>query len=49
MMMVMTTIARHVAMTQRRRHGTLTRKSVQQNNVISHTMLVQYASAAITN
>ena len=49
MMMVMTTIARHVAMPQQRRHGALTRRSVQQNIVISHTMLVQYASAAIIN
>jgi hypothetical protein len=45
----MTTIARHVVMYQYTKHGILTRRSVQQNNVISHTMLVHYASAAITN
>ncbi len=49
MMMAMITIARYVAMPQQRRHGLPTRRSVQQYNVISHTMLVQYASAAIIN
>jgi len=45
----MTIIARYVAIPQQRRHGLLTRRSAQQHNVISHTMLVQCASAAITN
>jgi len=45
----MTTTARNVVMPQQRRHGLLTRRNVQQYNVISHTMLVQYASAAIIN
>jgi hypothetical protein len=48
-MMAMTTIARYVAMPQQKRHGKITRRSVQQNIVISHTMLVQYAGAAIIN
>jgi hypothetical protein len=47
--MALTTIARHVVMHQQTRHGALTRRSAQQHNVISHTMLVQCASAAITN
>jgi hypothetical protein len=45
----MTTIARHVAMPQQRKHGTPTRRNAQQHNVISHTMPVHYASAAIIN
>ena len=48
-MMAMTTIARHVATHQSTKHGTLTKESVQQNNVISHTMPVHCASAAIIN
>jgi hypothetical protein len=48
-MMAMTTIARHVATHQYIKHGTQTRRSAQHKTVISHTMLVQYASAAITN
>jgi hypothetical protein len=49
MMMAMITTARYVAMPQQRRHGLLTKESVQHKTVISHTMLVQYASYAITN
>jgi hypothetical protein len=47
--MALTTIVRHVVMHQQTRHGVPTRKGVQQNNVISHTMPVQCASAAIIN
>jgi len=49
MMMAMTIIARHVAIHQHIKHGAQTRRSVQQKHVISQTMLVNYASAVITN
>jgi hypothetical protein len=45
----MTITARHVVTHQYIKHGTQTRRSVQHKTVISHTMLVQYASAAIIN
>jgi len=47
--MVMITYARHVVMHQQTRHGLQIRKDVQHKTVISHTMLVQCASAAIIN
>lgn len=49
MMMAMTITARHVVMNQSIRHGIQTRKDVQYKDVTSHTMLVNYASAVITN
>jgi hypothetical protein len=49
MMMAMTTIARHVAIHQSTKHGTQTRRSVQQKDATSHTMLVKYASVVTTN
>jgi hypothetical protein len=49
MMMALITTVRHVATHQRIRHGILTRRNVQHKTVISHTMPVHYASAAITN
>jgi hypothetical protein len=49
MMMALITIAKHVAMHQQIRHGLQTKRDVQQKNVISHTMLVHYASVTITN
>jgi hypothetical protein len=49
MMMAMTITARHVAIHQYIRHGIQIRRSAQQKHVTSQTMLVNYASAVITN
>jgi hypothetical protein len=49
MMMAMTIIARHVATYQYIKHGIQTRRSVQQKDATSQTMLVKYVSVVITN
>jgi hypothetical protein len=49
MMMAMTITARHVVTHQYIKHGTQIKRSAQQKDVTSQTMLVSYASAVITN
>jgi hypothetical protein len=49
MMMAMIITVSNVVIVQYIKHGAQTRKSVQQKDVTSQTMLVNYANAATTN